>query len=151
MPKRGQWELGVTASENDPFPLQGHTDKRQRTHSRKAHQETRTALLLRGALPSRPWKAILPHRAPLTNTCKWRRCAQSGDELHNFIPTVLSRIYSSGHKYSRGSPFLVLREQVSHPSCLLPSQAFIQDSFWVDLRLFHSERERLPHCKKSSL
>lgn len=145
MPKRGRWEPGVTASENDPFPLQGHTDKRQRTHSRKAHRETRTAL----SGSEEPYHPGLGK--PFCRTELRSLILVNGDAALNLVTGFITSYPSSGHKYSRGSPFLVPREQVSHPSCLLPSQAFIQDSFWVDLRLFHSERERLPHCKKSSL
>lgn len=74
----------------------------------------------------------------------WPCRAGPRDELQKCIAPVLSRVYSSGRKYSQGSLFLVLREQVSHPACCL-SQVFIQDSFLVDLSLFHSGG-RLPRC-----
>lgn len=64
----------------------------------------------------------------------WPCRAGPRDELQKCIAPVLSRVYSSGRKYSQGSLFLVLREQVSHPACCL-SQVFIQDSFLVDLSL----------------
>lgn len=121
------WSLGWGAGAEDhcsdsaALLLRAHADKRQRLWGVLGREQPslyQSFLIIQSFLKL------------FWDTCKWLHWARSSGQLHNLIPAVLSRICFSGHDYPRGPLLLILTEQVSNPSCLLPSQAFIQDSFW---------------------